>query len=117
MWNLIDRCWTAVPRERPTANEVVKQLRMRPSLDVDQRPHDNWDLSFGHRLRTTLLDNPFLGVGPQNERLSVLSHESEEDSTSHSPFMFNVADETGKCSDNVVVVRLLIYFILRLQKL
>jgi hypothetical protein len=44
VWHLIETCWTAEPSERPTATQIVEQLRDLPNQPLDERPNDDYRL-------------------------------------------------------------------------
>jgi len=57
IWRLIETCWSSEPNNRPRAFEVVQFLLPRLT---QPRPVQTWDNSFVSRLRTNLLEHPFI---------------------------------------------------------
>ena len=50
LWNLIEQCWTDRPSDRPTASHIMEFLHALPDGVVDQRPLDEFDISFSSRI-------------------------------------------------------------------
>jgi hypothetical protein len=59
MWNLIEACWTSEPSERLSASRIVEKLRTLPNRPVDQRPLDNFNISFPSQVLHDQVDHPF----------------------------------------------------------
>jgi hypothetical protein len=57
MWHLIETCWDHQPNVRPHASKVVQYLL--PKVTQPRAAH-TWDKSFVSRLRTNLLEHPFI---------------------------------------------------------
>ena len=57
IWQLIETCWSSEPNNRPRAFVVVEFLLPRLT---QPRPVQTWDESFVSRLRTNLLEHPFI---------------------------------------------------------
>jgi len=59
IWDLLQTCWTTEPSERPSAGQIVEQLRALPDRPVDQRPLDNFNNLFPSRVLLDQANNPF----------------------------------------------------------
>jgi hypothetical protein len=58
VWELIKTCWATEPSERPSAGQIVEQLRALPSRPVDDRPLDNFNNLFPSQVLHEA-NNPF----------------------------------------------------------
>jgi len=59
IWHLIEMCWNQEPSQRPTSDQVLKLLKALPDQSADQRPADDFEISFPSQLLHTELDRPF----------------------------------------------------------
>jgi hypothetical protein len=67
LWNLIERCWAQNPSKRPTATEVVRQLRSLPNRPTDSRPFDESTIPGPSRVAYCEADHPFSALVPDDE--------------------------------------------------
>jgi hypothetical protein len=58
MWAIVESCWKMLPSDRPTAGDVVKNIRFLPNRAIDCRHHSGWDESFPPRLSYFAAENP-----------------------------------------------------------
>lgn len=65
VWSLVESCWAQNPAERPSADQVVKQLRSLPNRPSDQRPFDH--LAMFDQRSWLERDHPFSTLAPNNE--------------------------------------------------
>jgi len=68
VWHLVETCWAQKPIERPTATQVVKQLRALPNRPIDNRRFDD-DLPIPAPSQETYRhdNHPFSALKPANE--------------------------------------------------
>jgi hypothetical protein len=69
LWDLIERCWRQEHEQRPTAKEVVEELRLL-SNTVFRASNDSrydWDVSFMGQFRSKLHNHPF--CIPQHDKI------------------------------------------------
>lgn len=66
-WNLIQTCWAQDPAERPTATEVVRQLRSLPDRPQDTRSFDDLHISTPSQMVYKKANHPFSSLGPNDE--------------------------------------------------
>lgn len=59
IWHLIEACWNQEASQRPPTSQIVEQLRALPDRPADQRPVDNFEISFPSRISRTELNRPF----------------------------------------------------------
>lgn len=59
VWSLIETCWTKEPSKRPTASQIAKQLRTLPDRPADQRPLDNFNMTFSSQFQCKEFHSPF----------------------------------------------------------
>jgi serine/threonine protein kinase len=59
VWHLIMTCWIQDPIQRPSAKQVVEQLRSLPNQPVDQRPLDNINVNFPSQTLYRHTEHPF----------------------------------------------------------
>jgi hypothetical protein len=62
IWSIIESCWNQEWAHRPTAHQIVVQLRSSPSWSADKRPVDKFDPSFPSRTLYTQTDHPFAAL-------------------------------------------------------
>jgi len=67
IWRLLEACWTPEPSERPSANCIVEQLLAMPDRPVDQRPLDNFNISFPSQVLSNQADHPFFALAASAE--------------------------------------------------
>ena len=61
LWNLVEGCWGAEPKSRPTISDIVQGLKLH--LGTMQRPGTcpcEWDQGIMSRLRSPALISPLL---------------------------------------------------------
>jgi len=59
IWHLIETCWNQEPSQRPTSDQILEQLKALPDQPADQRPADDFEMSFPSQLLHTELKRPF----------------------------------------------------------
>ena len=59
VWHIIEACWVQEPSKRPTASQIVDQLRSLPHQPMDERPFDNFNISFTSQVLQSQLNLPF----------------------------------------------------------
>jgi|ERR1700685_4216683 hypothetical protein len=59
IWDLIEDCWRTEPLERPSAGQIVDYLQALPNRTVDQRPHDNFNISLPSQVLREQINHPF----------------------------------------------------------
>ena len=59
IWTIVQTCWIQDPKLRPTARQIVDQLRSSPNLAIDERPVDHFDSSFPSRTLYADAKHPF----------------------------------------------------------
>jgi serine/threonine protein kinase len=59
IWTIVQACWAQDPNCRPTAHQIVQQLRSSPTRVVDERPVDHCDPSFPLRTLYSQAEHPF----------------------------------------------------------
>jgi len=59
MWHLMEACWITEPQRRLSASQITERMRALPNRPVDERPPDNFDVSFPSQVLCTQLKYPF----------------------------------------------------------
>jgi len=59
MWHIIEACWVQEPSQRPTASRIAEQLRSLPDQPMDERPLDDFNISFPSQVLQRQLNLPF----------------------------------------------------------
>jgi hypothetical protein len=67
VWSIVETCWAQEPTQRPTATQVVLQLRMLPNIGVDARAPDDFSMNFPSQTLYNHTEHPF-------STLSAVSH-------------------------------------------
>lgn len=64
-WSLVEACWVHDPAKRPTAMEVVGQIRSLPNRPMDRRPMDGVPVSAPSQVAIAT-NHPFSALLPND---------------------------------------------------
>lgn len=59
LWDLIQTCWAQDPTQRPAAEQIMERLRALPNWRDDQRPLDDFSVSFPYQAVHNHPEHPF----------------------------------------------------------
>jgi hypothetical protein len=62
IWNTVESCWSQEPNDRLSTPQIVESLRLSHDFADDQRPFDEFDVSFPARTPHSHNEHPFASL-------------------------------------------------------
>ena len=75
---LVETCWDQKPTNRPTATQIVQQLRVLASGRPDQRQQDNFSLSHPPQTLSNLAEHPFATLSNSDSQIALVRQPLEK---------------------------------------
>ena len=75
---LVETCWDQKPTNRPTATQIVQQLRVLASGRPDQRQQDDFSLNHPPQTLSNLAEHPFATLSNSDSQIALVRQPLEK---------------------------------------